>query len=75
MKEIEYYGKKFYAKVCPCCGGEAKLETTTGTGMGFCVYIECDNCGLRTKNMPVAPHYSAIEIVVDLWNKRAEEEE
>lgn len=73
MKEIEYYGEKFYAEACPCCGGEARLETVTGTGVVFRVYIECNNCGLRTKNVPVHPAYSAIGVAVNLWNKREEE--
>lgn len=74
MKEIEYYGEKFYVKTCPCCGGEAKLDTVEASDIVLRVYITCDNCGLRTRPIPVAPQYSAIGVAVNFWNKRVKGE-
>ena len=76
MKELEYYGEKFCAKVCPCCGGEAKFDfvqrDTPYVNSIVAVFVKCDKCGLRTRNVSVSPAYSAIGVAVDLWNKREE---
>lgn len=75
MKKLEYYGEKFDVKSCPCCGGEAKLDTVGDSNTVLRVYITCDNCGLRTRPIPVAPQYSAIGVAVNFWNKRVKKEE
>ena len=80
MAEIEYYGEKYPVKLCPCCGGEARLglvrKQTYETGEIIThVYIICNECGMRTRNVTVSPAYSAIGVAVDCWNRRVEKED
>lgn len=67
-------------KLCPFCGGKAKLMACDGTGEYFAnvgttklkgreldhLLIRCEKCGIRTKA------YSTEKGVFKAWNKRAE---
>lgn len=64
-------------KYCPCCGGIAEVKELLKPD-GYCsynvVYIECDRCGLRTKDFDVDGYYGderhTPEEAAEAWNKR-----
>lgn len=56
---------------CPCCGGEAEIQRpSVGLGSSY-IYINCKNCGLRTRNVYASTDYCAEDEVIKLWNRRA----
>ena len=57
-------------KPCPFCGGEARLFANEG------VRVYCKNCHASTRILTdnAALNTSAVQIVIENWNKRAEED-
>lgn len=62
---------------CSCCGGRAEVKKSTRPD-GYCsysvVYVECNRCGLRTKDLDVDGYYDGErhtpEEAAELWNRR-----
>lgn len=59
-------------KLCPFCGGEAKIKINAGHGYEQ-AYVECTNCAVRTKMIDQSLKYCANDKAAELWNKREEE--
>ena len=62
-------------KSCSCCGGKAKVKESfhiDGYG-GHETYIECSQCGLRTKKIIADSCYyetHTLKKAAELWNRR-----
>ena len=56
-------------KECPCCKGEAELETCTGNGK---IYIKCKTCGMSTARPRNLTDDATLESAVRQWNNRPE---
>ena len=54
-------------KTCPCCKGEAELETCTGNGK---IYIKCKTCGMSTARPRNLTDDATLESAVRQWNNR-----
>lgn len=58
-------------KPCPCCRGEAKLDSYPGsafTGSGTYHCVRCTKCYLRTCD------HSSAKKAIDTWNRRVGDE-
>ena len=61
-------------KMCPFCGGEAKLGfggegSATAKGMSF---VRCEKCGAMGAKFMMDRTYSSDEKAIEAWNKRVE---
>lgn len=59
-------------KPCPCCGGEAKLDSYPGsefTGSGTYHCVRCSVCYIRTCD------FSSANRAVETWNRRMNDED
>ena len=58
-------------KCCPHCGGKCTAKIGNQ-----CIWIECQVCGCRTKEMYIGSCYLTVDLmdglnqVIDIWNKR-----
>ena len=63
MKALE----EFEIAECPICDGTGLMQEENG----WCVYVECLQCGSHTVSMPYsseAEREKAAQAVADLWN-------
>ena len=63
------------AKPCPLCGSNRIVIEESGIDMAYTLYIKCYDCGLTGyKNFfAETPVKTAEEMLLNYWNKRAEE--
>ena len=72
-------------KKCPFCGGEARLSIKTDGRWGRVWYVRCSKCNARADGYYeptelsecAKPHEKIAETIdnaVELWNKRADDE-
>ena len=54
---------------CPFCGGNGEFKYRNGS-QSECVYIQCKNCGVKTKEIYASVDYCAADEVAKLWNLR-----
>lgn len=57
-------------KSCPLCNGKAEVEEGD-LFFSTAVWVECQICGLRAKAQTAELEFSAVEKVIEQWNKRA----
>ena len=76
FSDIKYDDCELSLRVCPICGGTAKLILRPHSD-GYCssivASIACSNCGLRTDDRCVDGYYGDTHIVNDIigyWNHR-----
>lgn len=55
-------------KLCPFCGGEAKLEHLCKSSI---VYCKC--CRASTRSIELSPEYASDEKAIEAWNRRVED--
>lgn len=56
-------------KLCPFCGGEAKLRRINGR----IAYVECSKCCAETNHFEMSVEYCANEKAAEAWNQRTNE--
>lgn len=56
-------------KLCPFCGGEAKLRRING----MTAYVECSKCCAETNHFEMSVEYCANEKAAETWNQRTNE--
>lgn len=54
-------------KLCPFCGGEAKLRRINRR----IAYVECSKCCAETNHFEMSVEYCATEKAAEAWNQRA----
>ncbi len=68
-------------KLCPFCGGQAKLKATTKRSTGFTIWCECGKCHAETAGYcpDINKEDSSIDNIeqckkyaMEKWNKRIE---
>ena len=53
-------------KTCPCCGGEARLNSRNDPGLGiFHYFVTCSKCGLETPR-----NFNDPAKAMNVWNRR-----
>lgn len=57
-------------RLCPFCGGEAKLQNDTINFDPISSYIECSECHVKTEKFVISTTYSSDEMAIEAWNKR-----
>ena len=61
---------------CPCCGGKAEIKKgyrNSDDCVYRTIYVQCTQCGLRTKELITDRYYDDLHIpeeVAELWNRR-----
>jgi Lar family restriction alleviation protein len=74
MTEYQIERQKIELKPCPFCGGEARLKKHQKLEQTW--YVQCNKCGIRTKNSVQAPYESwkdAMKCPVNQWNVRVKD--
>lgn len=56
-------------KLCPFCGGEAKLIDSSRRAS----YVRCSKCCAETNHFEMSVEYCAIEKAAEAWNQRTNE--
>lgn len=59
-------------KRCPFCGGRAGLSSE-GITNNY-VFVQCKDCGARTKGFRIVAEYAAMDVAINEWNKRTRDD-
>ncbi len=55
---------------CPFCGGTASVQVgSEGLGPDH-IWVECDVCNARSRDLEADFEYAARDLVIEAWNKR-----
>ena len=57
-------------KPCPFCGGKAHLDHE---GIPLRSFVSCIECHASTARIASAAYHCSDDLVIEAWNKRAEE--
>lgn len=57
-------------KPCPFCGGKAEFCATC---MDY-AFVKCRECGAKTDNIAISYEYSAKDVAIEAWNRRASDD-